>query len=96
MAKLTGLSAKIMAEQYKRVLGKKGFAFFENGNYNLNIIGVRNDSGDASKFDDFINVIYKVAGEWVCDTYPVTTEPGPSILMRPLKAVAHKLSLIHI
>ncbi len=90
MAKLTGLAAKIVVDQYKKTLEDKGFAFFENGDYNLNIIGVRNDSGDASKFDDFINVLYKVGGEWVCDTYPVTTEPGTSILRRPLKAVAHK------
>ena len=90
MAKLTGLAAKVMAEQYKKVLEDKGFAFFENGDYNLNIIGVRNDSGDASKFDDFINVIYNESGAWVCDTYQVTTEPGPSILKRPLKAVADK------
>ena len=90
MAKLTGLSAKVMADQYRRTLQDRGFAFFESGEYNLNIIGVRNSSGDASKFDDFINVIYKVNGEWVCDSYPITTEPGPSILRRPLKSVAHK------
>ena len=90
MAKLTGLAAKVLAAQDKKTLNKKGFAFFENGDYNLNIIGVRNDSGDASKFDDFINVLYKVNGKWVCDSYPVTTEPGPSILKRPLREVAHK------
>ncbi len=90
MANLKGLAAKVVADQYKKVLEDKGFAFFVNGDYNLNIIGVRNDSGDATRFDDFISVIYKVGGEWNCDTYPVTTEPGPSILRRPLKAVAHK------
>ena len=90
MAKLTGLSAKVMVEQYKRVFFEKGYAFFENGDYNLNIVGVRNDSGDASKFDDFLNVLYKVDGEWVCDVYPATTEPGTSILRRPIKAVRHK------
>lgn len=90
MAKLTGLSAKVMVEQYKKVFSEKGYAFFENGDYNLNIVGVRNDSGDASKFDDFLNVLYKVDGEWVCDVYPATTEPGTSILRRPIKAVRHK------
>ena len=90
MAKLVGLAAKVLADQYNRVLSEKGFKFFENGDYNLNIIGVRNNSGDASRFDDFINVFYKVNGAWVCDSYPVTTEPGPSILKRPLKSVAHK------
>lgn len=90
MAKLTGLSAKVMVEQYKKVFSEKGYAFFENGDYNLNIVGIRNDSGDASKFDDFLNVLYKVDGEWVCDVYPATTEPGTSILRRPIKAVRHK------
>ena len=90
MAKLTGLSAKVMVEQYKKVFSQKGYAFFQNGDYNLNIVGVRNDSGDASKFDDFLNVLYKVDGEWVCDVYPATTEPGTSILKRPIKAVRHK------
>lgn len=90
MAKLTGFAAKMMADQYKRALEKKGYTFFEKGDYNLNIIGVRNDSGDASKFDDTINVIYKVDGEWVADVYPVTTEPGTSILKNPIKEVRHK------
>ena len=90
MAKLTGLSAKVMVEQYKKVFSEKGYAFFENGDYNLNIVGVRNDSGDASRFDDFLNVLYKIKGEWVCDIYPATTEPGPSILRRPIKEVRHK------
>ena len=52
------------------------------------------DSGDASKFDDFINVLYKVNGKWVCDSYWVTNEPGPSILKRPLREVAHKGTVI--
>ncbi|MBL97467.1 MAG: hypothetical protein CMF52_06580 [Legionellales bacterium] len=90
MSRTSGLAAKLLAEQYKKILQDKGFAFFENGDYNLNIIGVRNASGDASKFDDFISVLYKISGEWTCDTYPVTTEPGTSILKRPLKEVEHK------
>lgn len=90
MARLTGLSAKIMVKQYKDAFAKKGYAFFENGDYNLNIVGVRNDSGDASKFDDFLNVLYKIDGEWVCDVYPATTEPGDKILKLPIKQVRHK------
>lgn len=84
MSRLTGLAAKIMAEHYKATLENKGYAFFENGDYNLNIIGIRNDSGDASRFDDFINLIYKINGQWVCDTYPATTEPGTKILTKPI------------
>ena len=84
MARLTSLAARMMAKHYKETLENKGHAFFENGDYNLNIIGVRNDSGDASKFDDFINLMYKIDGEWVCDIYPATTEPGTRILTRPI------------
>ena len=90
MPKLTGLAAKITAQQTKSVMENKGYSFFEKGDYNLNIIGIRNKSGDASKFDDTINLIYKDDGEWVCETYKVTTEPGTSILKRPIKEVRHK------
>ena len=90
MNRQNGLAAKIVAEQYKRALQDKQYSFFENGDYNLNIIGVRNDSGDASKFDDFIILLYKIDGEWISDTYPVTTEPGTNILRNPLKEVRHK------
>lgn len=96
MARLTGLSAKVMVEQYKKTFSEKGYVFFERGDYNLNIVGVRNDSGDVSKFDDFLNVLYKIKGEWVCDVYPATTEPGPSLLRRPLKSVRHKGAAILI
>lgn len=90
MARLTGLSAKVMVEQYKEMFQRAAYAFFESGDYNLNIVGVRNDSGDASRFDDFLNVLYKIDGEWVCDIYPATTEPGTSILKRPIESVRHK------
>tara|TARA_B100000085_G_scaffold137694_1_gene125452 strand:+ start:8702 stop:9343 length:642 start_codon:yes stop_codon:yes gene_type:complete len=90
MARLTGLKAKILAEKYKDVLKKKGYAFFEKGNYNLNIVGVRNNSGRPDVFDDCLNLFYKISGEWVVDSYVATTEPGPNLLRWPLKSVRHK------
>ena len=90
MCRITGLQAKTIASQFKKALDSKGYAFFERGDYNLNIVGVRNDSGRADVFDDFINVIYKIGGEWVVDSYVATTEPGTSILRKPLAAVRDK------
>ena len=90
MARIKGLAARLMAEKIKLIFQRKKYAFFERGDYNLNIIGVRNKSGDASKFDDFINVIYKVNDNWMWDSYSATTEPGPSILRKPLASVSHK------
>ena len=60
MCRIVGLKAKILAEQYKKALESRGYSFFKKGDYNLNIIGVRNNSGKADTFDDFINVIYKI------------------------------------
>ena len=90
MARITGLCARMMVDSYQKVFENKGYTFFEKGDYNLNIVGVRNDSGDASKFDDFIKLFYKVDDEWVVDVYRATTEPGTSILKRPIKSVRHK------
>ena len=84
MARLTGADAEILVEKFKQAFQNKGYAFFENGDYNLNIVGVRNDSGKADTFDDNINIFYKIDGEWVADCYPATTEPGVNILKRPI------------
>ena len=90
MSRVTGLAAEMLAQEIKKTFKIKGYAFFEKGDYNLNIVGIRNSSGDASKFDDCIKLIYKVKGKWVVDIYQVTTEPGTSILKRPLNEVKHK------
>jgi hypothetical protein len=84
MPRLTGADAEIFVKKTKEACNKKSYAFFERGDYNLNIVGVRNDSGLADKFDDNINVIYRVGGDWVVDVYPATTEPGINILKRPI------------
>ena len=90
MAKIKGLAAKIEAERIEKTLGRLGYAFFKKGDYNLNIIGIRNSSGKPDTFDDSINLLYKISGNWVWDTYEITTEPGPNILRRPLKSVQDK------
>jgi hypothetical protein len=84
MSKISGLQSRIIKDQFKSTLESKGYVFFERGDYNLNIISVRNDSGRADRFDDSLNVMYKIDGEWVVDTYVITTEPGPKILRRPI------------
>ena len=56
MARLTGADAEILVDKFKNAFTNLGYVFFENGDYNLNIIGVRNDSAKADTFDDNINV----------------------------------------
>ena len=38
----------------RQVYQDKGYAFFDKGDYNLNIIAIRNQSGKADKFDDWL------------------------------------------
>ena len=84
MARITGAKAEVLAKKFSDAFASKGYKFFEDKDYNINIVGVRNDSGKADTFDDNINVVYKVDGKWIVDVYPATTEPGVNILKRPI------------
>ena len=51
----------ILIKKLKEVLSQKNYAFFESGNYNLNIIGIRSDTKIANIFDDIIfGVVAKI------------------------------------
>ena len=85
MAQINGLHANLIAEQFKSIINKKGYAFFDKNKYNLNIIGVRNSSHNPEKFDDSLLTIYKNnENEWEVLSFEITTEPGPSILRKPI------------
>lgn len=61
-----------------------GHAVFENGQYNVNIIGVRSSEHQANRFDDVIYCVYKdEKDEWVEKSWPCTTEPGKYWLENP-------------
>ena len=66
-------------QQIKSAVRAKGYKWFENGDYNLNIVGVRNsETGKevTNKFDDFITLSYKIGGEWSYHCFDATTDPG--------------------
>jgi len=72
---------KLTKELIEETIKSKGYAWFEKGDYNLNIVGVRNSStGDevTNKFDDKITLSYKVEGEWKFYSFDATTDPGRS------------------
>ncbi len=86
MGILEGQLATITKNTMKKVMEDKGYAFFEEGDYNLNIIGIRNASGRADRFDDNMIVLYKDNGKWMIHSYEITTEPGHKILKRPINS----------
>ncbi len=66
-------------EQLRATMAAKKYAFFEGGEYNLNIVGIRNSSTGSkvtNAFDDKLVVAYQVAGAWVIKEYPITTDNG--------------------
>ena len=66
-------------EQIEAAVKAKGYKWFENGDYNLNIVGVRNAetlNEVTNKFDDNLTLSYKVDGEWNYHCFDATTDPG--------------------
>jgi hypothetical protein len=63
----------------KATMAAKKYAFFEGGEYNINIIGIRNSATGnkvTNAFDDKLVVAYQVAGAWVIKEYMITTDNG--------------------
>jgi len=66
-------------EQVELAVKAKGYKYFENGDLNVNIIGIRN-SAPGSKvtnlFDDWLTISYKEGGVWQFYIWNATTDPG--------------------
>lgn len=60
----------------KQVCQKKGYSFFENGDYNLNIIAIRENDVFENTFSDTLHIAYKVNNIWQLMTIPFTTLAG--------------------
>jgi hypothetical protein len=81
-------------DHIRRALERKGYRFFESGDYNVNIVGVRNSltkNKVTNKFDDLITVSYKIDGKWQYHEMECTTDPGTHWVencMLPKKGVA--------
>ena len=66
-------------QQIESTVKAKGYKWFENGDYNLNIVGVRNSetlNEVTNKFDDYLTLSYKINGEWNYHCFDATTDPG--------------------
>lgn len=63
---------------------KHGFAVFADGNYDLNIIGVRNTiNPQPNLFDDEIHIAYKLGDKWIVESAEFTTDAGRFWLEKP-------------
>jgi hypothetical protein len=70
---------ELTKEQIEKTIKSKGYAWFDKGAYNLNIVGIRNsETGDkvTNRFDDKITITYKVKEKWIFHCFDCTTDPG--------------------
>jgi hypothetical protein len=62
-----------------------GHAVFEDGLFNVNIIGIRTKNIQANSFDDRMCLVYKDKLGWVTRTWACTTDPGTYWLGHPMR-----------
>ena len=88
----------ITREQIEKAIKHKGYAYFENGEYNVNIVGIRNGATGkrvTNQFDDWMSASYKVNGEWKFAIWPCTVDngDGSARLVEGQYRGSHKLRL---
>tara|TARA_R110000803_G_scaffold36401_3_gene78149 strand:+ start:625 stop:1242 length:618 start_codon:yes stop_codon:yes gene_type:complete len=65
--------------QIQSAVESKGYKWFEGGDYNLNIVGIRNSTTCdeiTNKFDDCLSISYSVQNESKFICFKCTTDPG--------------------
>ena len=66
-------------EQIEATMVSKGYKYFTGGDYDVNIIGVRNSEKKnrvTNAFDDCMTLSYKLDDEWKFHCFKCTTDPG--------------------
>jgi len=64
-----------------------GHLIFDTGDYDINLIGVRNPNGQPDKYDDILFVVYKKNGLWQVESFQITTDPGLYFLKNPINVL---------
>lgn len=77
---------KASKADFSKILINKGYAYFNKGKYNLNIIGIRNAGNNVTnKFDDVIVVEYiDMYGIKSRNIFAATTDPGITSMTKPV------------
>lgn len=74
----------LTGQAIQKAMARKGYRFFQEGDYNLNLVGIRAASQRAGAFDDQLAVSFQAAGNTVCLVFPATTDPGKKYLRDPI------------
>lgn len=63
-----------------------GYAFFDRGDYNLNLIGIRTDDNRSELFNDWLVVAFRQNDHEQLWLFPMTTDPGTYWRKHPMNA----------
>jgi hypothetical protein len=75
----------LSVELLKQTLLRKSFKFFEGGDFNLNMVGIRNTRAvHANSFNDIFCVAFSVRGQVKLLQYACTTDPGTYYRTNPI------------
>jgi hypothetical protein len=64
-----------LAQLFEHMRGL-GYSVFDNGDYDLNLFGIRSSDLEPTTFNDMLGCAYKKDGQWKLDYWPATTDPG--------------------
>lgn len=72
-------------DQLQKILLDKGYRFFDAGQFNVNLVGVRSHLSESNRFDDTLYIAYKDERfQKTVKEYSITTDPGKPWLLKPL------------
>jgi len=76
----------ITYDRLRQAISDKGYRFFDQGDYNLNLIGIRRRDGKPDHFNDKLAVAFRSNGQPNVLVFPFTTIPGVHYLRHPMTA----------
>lgn len=68
--------SQITVERLRSSLEALQYRFFERGDFNLNLIGIRAADRHADHFNDLLCIAFKQDGRWLLLCFDCTTDPG--------------------
>lgn len=77
---------KITVDKVKAAYARKQYPFFDTGEYNVNLFGIRANESVSNTFNDAVCLLFKKGGQWVLKKYEATTDPGSYYRLNPCNA----------
>jgi|TARA_R100001143_G_scaffold45391_2_gene40710 hypothetical protein len=82
LASLTRLTPEALIT----IMEGMGYPVYQ-GDYNLNLVGVRAADHDSNRFNDALLILYMVAGRWHLHFFSFTTDPGEHYRENPINTL---------